>query len=72
VNLADFVRHARVEQNTLGRGGLPRVDMSGNTDVPVSLDGRTSWHMFSRRLRAEFNGADAAPPHSCSLREHKE
>ena len=45
VNLADFVRDAGVEQNTLRRGGFPRVDMSRNTDVSVSLDGRSACHI---------------------------
>jgi len=46
VDLADFVGHAGIEQNTLRRGGLPRVDVSGNTDISVALDGRSACHMF--------------------------
>ena len=42
MHLADFVRHAGIEQNTLRRGGFPRVDVSGNTDISVSLDGRSA------------------------------
>src|SRR6266403_1960237 len=45
MHLADLVRHARVKQNTLRRGGFTRVDMSGNTDIPVSLYRRTSCHI---------------------------
>jgi hypothetical protein len=39
MHFADFVRHAGVEQYAFRRGGFPRVDVSGNTDVPVSLYG---------------------------------
>jgi hypothetical protein len=33
VHLTDLVRHARVIQDPLGRGGLARVDMRGDADV---------------------------------------
>src|SRR6202789_1205710 len=49
MDLADLVRHAGVKQNTLRRGGFPRVDMSGNTDFPVSLYRRPSWHVYALR-----------------------
>src|SRR6202035_4681248 len=51
MDLADLVRHARVKQNTLRRGGFPRVDMSGNTDISVSLDGRSACHKSYMRSR---------------------
>ena len=44
VHLADLVRDAGVEKDALGRGRLPRVDVRGDADVPVSLDGRSTWH----------------------------
>jgi hypothetical protein len=44
MDLTDFVRYAGVEQNTLRRGGFPRVDVSGNTDISVALNGRSAWH----------------------------
>ena len=44
MDFADLVRNARVKQNTLGRGGLTRVDMSGDTDVAVALDWRNACH----------------------------
>src|SRR6202021_2153850 len=65
MDLADFVGHAGVEQNTLRRGGFPRVDVSGNTDISVSLEGRSACHISyalracSHALRATVNGADA-------------
>src|SRR6202040_1400273 len=46
MDLADFVGHAGVEQNTLRRGGFPRVDMSGNTDISVALNGRSACHIM--------------------------
>ena len=39
VHFADLVRHAGIEQDALGRRGLARVDVRGDPDVPVSLDG---------------------------------
>ena len=44
VHFADLVRHARIEQDALRRGGLTRVDVRRDTDVPVSFDGRGTWH----------------------------
>jgi hypothetical protein len=42
MHLADLVGHAGVKQNTLRRGGFPRVDMSGNTDISVALYWRSA------------------------------
>src|SRR5205807_1932228 len=44
VNLADLVRHAGVEEDSFGRGRLPRVDVRRDADVPIALDGRRAWH----------------------------
>ena len=44
VHFADLVRYAGVEKDALGRGRLPRVDVRGDADVPVSLDGSCTWH----------------------------
>ena len=41
VHLADLVRHTRVIQDPLGRRGLPRVDMRGDTDVSNSIERRS-------------------------------
>jgi len=38
VDLADLVVHARVEQDALGRGRLPGVDVRRDADVPITLD----------------------------------
>ena len=40
MHLADFVRHTRVVQNPLGRGGFARVDVGGDTDVSNSIERR--------------------------------
>ena len=44
VDLADLVRDAGVKQDALGRGRLPRVDVRGDADVPITLDGRRACH----------------------------
>ena len=44
VDLADLVRHARVEQDALGGRGLPRIDVRGNPDVPIALDWGRACH----------------------------
>ena len=44
VHFADLVRNAGVEKDALGRGRLPRVDVRGDADVPVSLDGSCTGH----------------------------
>jgi hypothetical protein len=44
VDLADLVRDAGVEKDALGRGRLPRVDVRGDADVPIALDGRRACH----------------------------
>src|SRR5580704_14990382 len=61
VHLADLVRDAGVKQNTLGRGGLARINMRRDTDVPISLDGRRTCH-------GPFLGAGGPqPPRSHSI-----
>ena len=42
VDFTDLVRDARVEQDALGRGRLPGVDVRRDADVPIALDGRTA------------------------------
>src|SRR5690606_2186764 len=44
VHLAQLVVHTRVEQDALGGGGLAGVDVGGDTDVAVALDGRFASH----------------------------
>ena len=44
MDLADLVRHARVEKDALGRRRLPGVDVRRNSDVPIVLDGRVARH----------------------------
>ena len=44
VHFADLVRYARVEKDALGRRRLPRVDVRRDADVPIALDGRSTWH----------------------------
>src|SRR5882757_2303419 len=56
VHLADLVVHAGVEQHTLGGGGLAGVNMSGNTDIAVTLDGRIAGHEeIPGKLNADAN-----------------
>jgi hypothetical protein len=38
--------------------------------VPCFLINFHALRAYSQALRAEFNGVEAAPPDSCSLREH--
>jgi hypothetical protein len=38
VDLADLVVHAGVEEDALGRGRLPGVDVRRDADVPITLD----------------------------------
>jgi len=38
VNFTNFVVHAGVEQNALGRRRFAGVDVSANTDIAVALD----------------------------------
>ena len=65
MHFADFVRHAGIEQDALGRGGLSRVDVRRDTDVAVSLDGRRTCHISSRRFnsgaRANFQRGRSDP-----------
>ncbi len=44
MHFTDFVTHTRIEQDTLGRRGLAGIDVRGNTDVTVALDGCGSGH----------------------------
>src|SRR5690606_7028414 len=44
VHFTDLVVHAGVEQDALGRGGLASVDVRGNADVAVTLEGRGAGH----------------------------
>ena len=47
VNFTDFVVHARVKQDALGRRRLAGVDVSANTDVTVALDRCLASHFES-------------------------
>jgi hypothetical protein len=44
VHFTDLVVHTGVEQDALGRGGLASVDVRGDTDVAVALDGGLASH----------------------------
>ena len=44
VDLTDLVGYARVKKDALGRGRLPGVDMSRDSDVPVAFYGRDARH----------------------------
>jgi len=44
MHFTDLVVHTGVEQDPLGRGGLAGVDVSGNTDVTVALNGGLTSH----------------------------
>ena len=45
VNLANLVRFARIEQDTLGCRGFTSVDMGHNANVSCHLKGYFSWHI---------------------------
>jgi hypothetical protein len=44
VHLTDLVVHAGVEQDALGGGGLAGIDVRGDADVAVALDGGLAGH----------------------------
>src|SRR5690606_8926010 len=44
MGFANFVIDAGIEQNALGGGGFPCVDVSRDTDVAVALDGGFAGH----------------------------
>src|SRR6185369_4001076 len=44
MHFANLVIDAGVEQDALGRGRLPGVNVSRDADVPVTLDGRFAGH----------------------------
>src|SRR6185312_2615217 len=46
MNFADLVRDPGVEKDSLGRRRLSRVDVRGNADVPIPLDGRRACHGY--------------------------
>mmetsp|Transcript_22678 Transcript_22678/g.52584 ORF Transcript_22678/g.52584 Transcript_22678/m.52584 type:complete len:239 (+) Transcript_22678:979-1695(+) len=61
VHLADLARLARVEQDALRRGGLPRVNVRADADVAVVLDRYGApTRRGERRLRARRRHAAAA------------
>src|SRR5277367_4112735 len=47
VHFADLVGHTRIEQDPLGDGGLPRIDMRHDPDVPGLLELCLSRHLSS-------------------------
>jgi hypothetical protein len=47
VHFTDLVVHAGVEQDALGGGGFTSVDVSGDTDIAVALNGGLAGHNFS-------------------------
>ena len=51
MHFTDFVIHAGVKQNTLGRGGLASVNMRRNTDVAVALNGGMASQLSTRLFR---------------------
>src|SRR5262249_27829801 len=69
VDLTDLVRDAGVEKDALGRGRLPRVDVRGDADVPVTLDGRRACHFCVPRSaltsRSELSPCCPRPSAAC-------
>ncbi|MNS70698.1 hypothetical protein D3C72_1040450 [compost metagenome] len=59
VHFAELVGHARVEQDTFGGGGLAGVDVRGDTDVAVALDGGLAGHDVLSGLNALSAGRRA-------------
>jgi hypothetical protein len=47
MHLAHFVTFAGVKQYALGGGGFTSIDVSGDTDVTVALNGGLACHNFS-------------------------
>jgi hypothetical protein len=47
MHFANFVVHARVKQDAFGRGGLASIDVSGDTDIAVPLNGGLACHNYS-------------------------
>ncbi len=66
VHLAHLVRDARVEQDALGRGGLPRIDVRHDPDVPDALEGDLAGHGETpasvRPLARAWGGRDEGLP----------
>jgi hypothetical protein len=44
MHFTNFVIHTGVKKNTLGGGGFTRVNVRGNTDVAIALDGSIASH----------------------------
>ena len=65
MNLTDLVRHAGVEKDALGRRRLPRVDVRGDTDVPIALDGRRACHDSGSFPLTSGNGRRPCWPPPC-------
>src|SRR5690606_9491210 len=56
VHLADLVADARVEQDALGEGRLPRVNMGHDADIARALEGVLAGHrfrLFASRTRVD-------------------
>ena len=65
VDLADLVRDAGVEKDALGRGRLARVDVRGDADVPITLDGRRTCHDARFLSLTSGNGRRPCWPPPC-------
>ena len=70
VDFADPRRHARVEEDALGRRRLARVDMGHDPDVsgPVQRDRAAIDRACVAMMRSGGLGAQSAPPAEPSLR----
>ena len=53
VDFTDLVVHAGVVQDALGRGGLAGVDVRGNADVAVPLNGGLTSHVTPDRQKPQ-------------------
>jgi hypothetical protein len=50
MDFADLVRNSGIEEDPLGRGRLPGIDVSHDADVPGSIQGRLARHFCVFRL----------------------
>jgi hypothetical protein len=54
MHLTELMAHAGVEEDTLGRSRLAGVDVSGDTDIAVTLDGCLASHVLPAFCYARF------------------
>jgi hypothetical protein len=61
MDFTNLVRNPGVEEDPLGRGRLPGIDVSHDADVPGSIERRLTRHFFVFRLLSLGSGQRREP-----------